>query len=57
METNLRIGTRVYCWNFEHWGTVTNVSADTVDTIVDYIADDGSHHQVYAYMLASNTEE
>jgi hypothetical protein len=61
MENNNKrgyfVGQRVYCWNFEHWGTITAVSADHVDTIIDYTDDAGEKHRVYAYMLSDGPEE
>ena len=47
----LKVGDRIYCCNFDHYGTVKNISADTVDTIVCYVDDGGESHKVYAYMV------
>ena len=47
----LRIGSKVYCLNFDHYGVVTGISADTVDTIVSYVDDKMEPHKVYAYMV------
>ena len=50
---NVKVGDRVYNWNFRHWGTVTSVASDSLDIIVDYKDDTGENHKVYAYMLQS----
>lgn len=47
----LKIGDRIYCNNYDHYGRVDKITADTVDTIVHYTADDGETHCVYAYMI------
>ena len=54
---NFKVGDRVYCWNFQHWGTITAVSADSVDYIIDYTDDTGEKHCVYAYMLMTSEEQ
>ena len=50
MDT-FRIGDKIYCTNFDHYGIITKISADTVDTIVSYTDGNGETHKVYAYMV------
>lgn len=51
-QNDLRIGERVYCDNFSHFGTIVGLSVDSVGAVVDYKEDDGTPHRVYSYMLS-----
>lgn len=51
----IKVGDRVFCWNFQQWGTVTEVSADSIGNIIGYIDDDGEKHKVYEYMISCQT--
>ena len=53
----LRIGSKVYCSNFDQYGVVTGISADTVDTIVNYVDDNMELHKVYAHMVEKVKED
>jgi hypothetical protein len=52
MSNNFKKGERVFCDNFNHYGTITSISADSVGTIVNYTDDNGETHCVYDYMLS-----